>query len=1280
MCSRIAHLGDIHVADRRRPEYAEVFSKLYECLKEDKPDVIVVAGDVFDNKMRASANNIADVLSFLASLVRIAPVVMIPGNHDTNVLTPAALDLLTPIVTEHQHLQPPALHYWRSSGHYEALGMRWTVKATDGPMPPPDPIRRDDSLMDHIFLFHEEVNTARLPNGTVADGHQLSLSDLEPFDLAMGGHIHERQLLSSRAGYCGSLVQQNIGECHTGHGYILWVRQADIAAGTRVSWAALNRDIYNPYGYVSVKLRKGVDCTKMPLPSAPKYWSVSHDGFDMLGLDSTITHYTQLFGTAPREIIVPAGLRQAADAVLPEAGDNLRDAQAAARDIVTHEQLIGNILGAAHPRLDDVIQLHREHYSGATQNNCKGGRFRLVRFEFENLYRFGGMNVIDFSSLENCVSGVIAPNRSGKSGLIEALLFAIYDIHPRSRSKKDIVHHTARGCRMALDFTLDGKAGRIEKGHMSGSKDSASQYRLWYDGEDLTGGGTIETNKAILALLGDPQVALSTSFVLQDAGLEFVCCEGAARKTLVASVLALGRFASIEKIMTAKLSETNGELKAIQNAFRGTPLHALREEEESVKTNLAMAEQQLAKLGNTRLVDAALRTQQATQRVSQGPGTSIRAHPQDIDIWKQIAAAAAAAGWTSDAAQLEAVELPSGSCTLPAVPTGIWPNYDDMLSKLEAFEYAAPNSALIDALKKELQQLNAGTQAAAVALGLPPPPPTKLTAPPIESAWLPDTPSNNDQQPKHALHEIKPDAVKCAAALLSSVRDSSVTRQEAQMAWLSVSDDIRTKISALSKDMHAKLMNMPAGNLAETKAKLDKVSVAQSAKQFIADMLSKVNFQDGCASCDMVKTLAVCGGGADECAVQAATQAYNTARLVDAERKYAAWTAAEETHAARELLISANYWIKKCQELNTAWDTWNDEFQLKLAARTEQIESQYKNVVATPADPRPLIHKYRQAAAMATRISTSAQRLAEYAEAEAELQKAMSDEQACRLLHNELSRQVGLLSGRLEAIATKREDEEQRQSRLQECQGRAELYECYRRVIKPKGGIADQLLDRARSDFESSINGTLRQLGATFEIQIGTDYSLDHRELGGSAVWLDIRLASGYQKFALGLASRLVMWRESAITLPDAIIIDEGFGSCDEINLESVGEALESLAASGGQKLLFIVSHLDALKSRIERPLTIDVGPIYSRVANTQGSTLGAVQSKQKLLCAPRELPPAVMFGEGKDYTPQMRPDNLYWCPACDKTVTPSWYKRHVASGVHAKAVLSKEKAATKCW
>ena len=245
---RIAHVADIHIQDRRRAEYAAVFDRLYASLRGigssgaatagaadggAKLDLIVVAGDVFDNKMRASAHNLEDVAAFLGALADIAPVVLIAGNHDTNCLTPGALDLLTPLLADSRALQAPRLTYWRHSGVYAAHGAVWAVAATDGAVPTAGEVDAAAAALEaagavgpgafRFCLFHDEVRGAQLgaaPNGVEARG--IPREAFAPFDAAFGGHIHLRQMLGPRAAYPGSLVQQNIGESHLGHGYALW--------------------------------------------------------------------------------------------------------------------------------------------------------------------------------------------------------------------------------------------------------------------------------------------------------------------------------------------------------------------------------------------------------------------------------------------------------------------------------------------------------------------------------------------------------------------------------------------------------------------------------------------------------------------------------------------------------------------------------------------------------------------------------------------------------------------------------------------------------------------------------------------------------------------------------------------------------------------------------------------------------------------------------------------------------------------------------------------------
>ncbi len=72
MIKTIAHLADIHIRKLHRfVEYRKVFKQLYKQLKQLKPDLIYIGGDIVHGKLDTSPEEVRMVANFFLSLVRL---------------------------------------------------------------------------------------------------------------------------------------------------------------------------------------------------------------------------------------------------------------------------------------------------------------------------------------------------------------------------------------------------------------------------------------------------------------------------------------------------------------------------------------------------------------------------------------------------------------------------------------------------------------------------------------------------------------------------------------------------------------------------------------------------------------------------------------------------------------------------------------------------------------------------------------------------------------------------------------------------------------------------------------------------------------------------------------------------------------------------------------------------------------------------------------------------------------------------------------------------------
>ncbi len=270
---KIAHLADIQIRfGTRHEEYRQVFERLYEDLKEQKPDRIYLAGDLVHHKINMSPNSFSLLAELFIKLSGIAPTDVILGNHDLNLQQLEQGDAISPIfnlaslldeagsrkaivVTNENKdsidFNQNAVYYYPDSGFYnvgeELVYGVYSCKDNEILT-----LEKKEPGKKYIGMYHGTVYGARNDNGTFAHGDNLMrLSTFNNFDMVMLGDIHEYQVFreDESCAYSGSLIQQNFGES-IDKGYLLW--NTDDNTHER-------KFIMNDYGFAKIDISRGED-------------------------------------------------------------------------------------------------------------------------------------------------------------------------------------------------------------------------------------------------------------------------------------------------------------------------------------------------------------------------------------------------------------------------------------------------------------------------------------------------------------------------------------------------------------------------------------------------------------------------------------------------------------------------------------------------------------------------------------------------------------------------------------------------------------------------------------------------------------------------------------------------------------------------------------------------------------------------------------------------------------------------------------------------------------
>ena len=585
----IAHLADIHIRKLHRfVEYRDVFDRLYVKLREAKPDLIYIGGDIVHGKLDTSPEEIRLLADFFLALADISPTLIIPGNHDCNLNNASREDVLSPVVDLVQQINPNLL-YWKKSGVYELGGCQFgflsvfDITKDSKPNVANLPKAKDIVGDNKIAVFHGGVGRFEVDTGLWMSDDNVNANDFDGYDLVLLGDIHKRQFIddNKRIAYPGSLIQQNFAEAPE-HGFLLWDVEKRESEFIQVE---------NDYGFKTVLIEDGEVKSKMKF--VPRYGNlkIKHkntpvEKLRLIEMDLRKT-YTELKSISFEKLdSIGNIMNESKTKISIEDIHNLK----------VQNNLIDKVARSENPAIDDKT-LQRLFDINEFTNSTIGMKndlprnvdWKLKYIEFDNMFSYGKKNKIDFTKL-NGVVGVVAPNHSGKSALIDIIAYTIFDTCSRTFKAIEVLNNKSKNFEVKLSLEVNGvdyiihrtgklkvrtsrKTGEVRKLcpvsvkfyviendemiDLSGAARSNSQY----------GSGTNEEIKTILGTFDD---FILTSLSLQNNGQNFIDKKQAERKKILSQFMGIDLFDKLYEIAREDISSEKAYLKRIKekNVFQ----------------------------------------------------------------------------------------------------------------------------------------------------------------------------------------------------------------------------------------------------------------------------------------------------------------------------------------------------------------------------------------------------------------------------------------------------------------------------------------------------------------------------------------------------------------------------------------------------------------------------------------------------------------------------------------------------------------------------------------
>ena len=176
-----------------------------------------------------------------------------------------------------------------------------------------------------------------------------------------------------------------------------------------------------------------------------------------------------------------------------------------------------------------------------------------------------------------------------------------------------------------------------------------------------------------------------------------------------------------------------------------------------------------------------------------------------------------------------------------------------------------------------------------------------------------------------------------------------------------------------------------------------------------------------------------------------------------------------------------------------------------------------------------------------------------------------------------------VLNGSVSSLKNQKKTIEDRIDEVSKLEEQFGLYEYYLNALG-KDGVSYELISKALPMIEGEVNNILGQI-----VEFGLQLEMDGKNVNANIVYDDqkwsLEMCSGMERFISGLAIRIALINVCNLPRPNFLVIDEGFGTLDNENLQSLYMLFAYLKTQF--EFVMIISHIDSMRDVVDTLMEI---------------------------------------------------------------------------------------------